>query len=68
MNIRAKVKVTSVQNQGKENVMQATPQKKAEKKEEPIQVRLEVKQSEEKVNPKKVIDVSKHLELSAVPT
>lgn len=68
MNNRAKVKNVSVPNQGKENVMQATPDKKADKKDEPVQARQEVKEPENKSSPKKVPDASKILELSAVPT
>ena len=68
MNNRAKIKNASAQNQGKENMMQATPEKKADNKEEPISVRLEVKEQETKCSPKKVLDASKNLELSAVPT
>lgn len=61
MNNRAKVKNASVQNQGKENVIQATPEKKADKKEEPVQVRQEVKEPEAKCSPKKVLDANKNL-------
>ena len=53
MNNRAKLKNVSVQNQGKENVMQATPDKKADKKDEPIQARQDVKEPENKSSPKK---------------
>ena len=48
--------------------MQATPDKKADKKDEPVQARQEVKEPENKSSPKKVPDASKILELSAVPT